>query len=497
MNISGGQIIGQNLSKQGSNTFESHNAQTGESLGLTFTEATEAELNQAVELAQTAFWQYRKTSGETRAKFLETIADEIVALGDDLIKTAMLETALPEARLVGERGRTVGQLKLFAGFIRTDAWQNRITDTAEPDRQPLPKPYITQKQIPLGVVGVFGASNFPLAFSVAGGDTVAALAAGCPVVFKAHPAHPATCELVGMAIKAAVAKCGLADGVFSLLQGTSNAVGGALVQHPLVKAVGFTGSFRGGKALYDLAVRRPEPIPVYAEMGSTNPVFFLEGALRQNAEQLAQNFVGSITMGVGQFCTNPGVFVVNNSNEDFVTQVAEKLGTVGMGSMLTAGIRKAYVAGIEKQRDQTAVESLTAWTSDAPSPHLLKASVQTAIENHILTEEVFGPSSVAVVADGKADLLAFAHSLEGHLTATIFGSVEDLAANEELIEVLTTKVGRLVFNAFPTGVEVCHSMVHGGPFPATTDARSTSVGTQAIYRFTRPIAFQGFPEGMF
>lgn len=496
METTGGQLIGNSISKKGQTHFTAFNPATGTPLAAVFHEATEAEINEAVALADAAFWQYRKKTGAERAAFLEAIADEITALGDELIKTAALETALPEARITGERGRTVGQLRLFAGFIRDDAWLNTIEDPAQPDRQPLPRPRIVQKQVPLGVVAVFGASNFPLAFSVAGGDTVSALAAGCPVVFKAHPAHPATCELVGRAIVEAARRTAMPEGVCSMVHGTGHGVGRALVTHPLVKAVAFTGSYRGGKALYDLAVRRDEPIPVYAEMGSTNPVFFLEGAFKKDTAALADAFVASVTQGAGQFCTNPGVFVVGREEVGFVSQVAGKLAATPAGHLLTEGIKTAYVQGIARQRQTAGTVALTDWDGQSPQPHLLQTTVAAALENPELTEEVFGPSTVAVLAGGPDEMLAFARSLKGHLTATIFGTEEDLAANAELLDILATKVGRLVFNGLPTGVEVCHAMVHGGPFPATTDARTTSVGTQAAYRFTRPVAFQGFPERM-
>ncbi|MCC6283059.1 MAG: aldehyde dehydrogenase (NADP(+)) [Saprospiraceae bacterium] len=494
MELTGGQLIGNTLAKAGSRTFTGFNPATGEALSTIFHEATGAEIDRAVELADQAFQQYRKVRGAEKAAFLETIAEEILGLGAVLIETASLETALPEARITGERGRTVGQLRLFAGMLRDGKWENDTTDPAQPDRQPLPKPALRQVQIPIGPVAVFGASNFPLAVSVAGGDTVSALAAGCPVVFKAHPAHPATCELVGRALLRAAAKTGMPDGVFSMVHGASHEVGMQLVQHPLIKAVGFTGSFRGGKALFDLAVRRPEPIPVYAEMGSTNPVFFLPGALQKNAAALAQAFANSVTQGTGQFCTNPGIFVALNSDKSFVGQVAEHLNSISVGAMLTSGIRDAFLNGIAHLKTQEGISSLT-HTEDV-APTLLITTTAHAIDNPGVTEEVFGPSTIGIMADNKASVLAFAKSLQGHLTATIHGTAEDFAEYRELIDILTLKVGRLVFNGFPTGVEVSPAMVHGGPFPATTDARSTSVGTTAIYRFTRPFCFQDLPGGL-
>lgn len=495
MELTGQQLIGNTYSQLGTQSFTGFNPATGEPLSTVFYEATAAEIDEAVALADQAFLKYRKVKGAEKALFLEAIAEEILALDNDLIKMASLETALPEARITGERGRTVGQLRLFATMLRDGKWENEIIDPAQPDRQPLSKPALRQVQIPIGPVAVFGASNFPLAFSVAGGDTVSALAAGCPVVFKAHPAHPATCELVGRAILKAAEKTGMPNGVFSMVHGISHEVGGQLVQHPLIKAVGFTGSYRGGKALYDLAVRRPEPIPVYAEMGSTNPVFFLPRALQQNGEALAQAFAGSVTLGTGQFCTNPGLFVTLESNEPFVNVVAENLNKISVGAMLTSGIRQAFLNGIGHLKTQEGITTLTPPTEDV-APTLLVTTATQAIDNPSVTEEVFGPSTVGILADEKEAVLAFARSLQGHLTATIHGTEEDLEEYKELIDILTLKVGRLVFNSFPTGVEVSPAMVHGGPFPATTDARSTSVGTTAIYRFTRPICFQDLPASL-
>lgn len=496
MELTGQQLIGNTFSKKGNESFTGFNPATEEQLSPLFYEATTAEIDQAVELANQAFLMYRKVKGTEKAIFLEAIAEEILALDDELIKTASLETALPEARITGERGRTVGQLRLFASLVRDGKWENEIIDEAQPDRQPFPKPALRQVQIPIGPVAVFGASNFPLAFSVAGGDTVSALAAGCPVVFKAHPAHPSTCELVGRSILKAAEKTGMPNGVFSMVHGISHEVGGHLVKHPLIKAVGFTGSYRGGKALYDQAVRRPEPIPVYAEMGSTNPVFFLPRALKQNKETLAQAFANSITLGTGQFCTNPGIFVTSQSDKSFSNLVAEKLDEISVGAMLTSGIKDAYVKGIEHLKTQDGITTLTSNQTDGAVPALLVTTATHAVADPSVTEEVFGPSSVGIIADDKEAMLAFAKSLKGHLTATIHGTDEDFEEYKELIDILTLKVGRLVFNSFPTGVEVSPAMVHGGPFPATTDSRGTSVGTTAIYRFTRPICFQDLPANL-
>jgi NADP-dependent aldehyde dehydrogenase len=496
MMITGNQFIGKSQSGSGKEHFSALNARTGEPLEAIFCEATNAEIKRAVLLGEKAFDIYRQKTDVQRAVFLETIADEILNLGDDLIQSAMAETALPEARLQGERGRTMGQLRLFAQLLRGGEWVNARIDRAQPNRQPLPKSDIRQMLMPLGVVAVFGASNFPLAFSTAGGDTVSALAAGCPVVFKAHPAHPSTCELVATAILKAVKKCKMPNGTFSLIQGASNRVGKTLVQHPSVKAVGFTGSFRGGKALFDIAMKRPEPIPVYAEMGSTNPVFFLPRILKEKEEALMTGLAQSVTLGGGQFCTNPGVFVVQKGadTEGVFTSLTQKLGQLPTPTLLTKGIQNAYIAGITHQRQTEGAAPLTDFTGDAPQPHLLKTTVATALKSPEILEEVFGPSTVGIVADDKAQILAFAKNLKGHLTATIHGTAEDLAEYADLIQILTTKVGRLVFNGFPTGVEVTSAMVHGGPYPATTAPLSTSVGTGAIYRFVRPVCFQDFPE---
>lgn len=492
----GKQLIGKSQSGRGKVQFSAFNPSTSEPLDALFYEATNGEISRAVELAEKAFDQYRQKSDVQRAVFLETIADEILNLGDTLIHTAMSETALPEARLQGERGRTMGQLRLFAQLLRGGDWVNARIDRAQPDRKPLPKVDIRQMQVPLGVVGVFGASNFPLAFSTAGGDTVSALAAGCPVVFKAHPAHPATCELVGQAILKAAKKTKMPNGVFSLIQGASNRVGQKLVQHPSLKAVGFTGSFRGGKALFDLAAKRPEPIPVFAEMGSTNPVFFLPNILKEKTAALAAGLAQSVTLGGGQFCTNPGVFVVQNqeNTEGVFKEISEQLSKLPAATLLTQGIKKAYISGVSHQRETEGAMSLTDFSGNAAQPHLLKTTVETALKNPDILEEVFGPSTVGVVADDKAQILDFAKNLKGHLTATIYGTPEDLAEYADLVQILTTKVGRLVFNGFPTGVEVTSAMVHGGPYPAASAPQSTSVGTAAIYRFTRPVCFQDFPE---
>jgi NADP-dependent aldehyde dehydrogenase len=501
MKLTGKNIIGNNLSQSSQTTFYGENPSTGKKIEPAFYEASPAEINEAIEKASKAFQQYRNKSGKEKADFLDAIAEEILAI-DDLISRACEESGLPEARITGERGRTVGQLKLFSELLREGSWLDARIDNADPNRKPLAKVDIRSMQKALGPVGVFGASNFPLAFSVAGGDTVSALAAGCPVVFKAHPAHPGTSELVGLAIQRAVQRTGMPDGTFSMVNGRSTEVGMALVRHPLIKAIGFTGSFFGGKALFDEANKRPEPIPVYAEMGSTNPVFILPRILKERREKIAQDLAASVTLGVGQFCTNPGLVFAEQSEDEstFRADLSKQVNGISAGVMLTAGIKNNYQKGIEKLKSVEGVDVLASGRNEGEgvrgTPHLLHANAALFLKTHELEEEVFGPSTLAVTADNKQQLLQAAEKLGGHITATILGTEEDLQEYTELINILEQKVGRLLLNGYPTGVEVCHSMVHGGPFPATTDSRTTSVGTLAIHRFTRPVCYQNFPQSL-
>lgn len=498
MNLTGKHLIRGTQRATGNETFPSVHAASGNSLEHTFYEATDDEINDAVMGAVDAFQSFGKSEHATRAKFLRTISQEIELLGDLLLETASQETGLGIDRLRGERARTMNQLNAFASFIEDGKWLRVIIDRADPDRKPLPKPDLRQMQVPLGPVGVFGASNFPLAFSVAGGDTAAALAAGCPVVFKAHPAHPATCELAATAIMRAVEKCELPAGTFSMLHGRSHRVGGTLVMHPQIKAVAFTGSFRGGKALFDQAVRRPEPIPVYAEMGSVNPVLILPSVAKRNRIQVAKQLAGSIVLGSGQFCTNPGLLMLTDGEEtqDFLRELAKELGAVQPATMLTASICNAYIQGILAQREVAGVRPLTQSPEAQPSPHLASVSAADAISHPHVLEEVFGPSSLAVVAKTMEELVSFCQSLPGQLTATILGEEPEISHAKPVIDILQQKVGRIIFNGYPTGVEVSAAMVHGGPYPATTDSRSTSVGLTAIYRFTRPVCFQNFPQAL-
>ena len=479
-------------------TFPAINPATGESFA-TYTESTLEEVNLMIQKAEKAFNSYRLKSAEARATFLERIGEEIVALGDALINLCSQETGLPAQRLVGERGRTVGQLRLFAELIREGSWVNARIDQAQPDRKPLPRSDIRQMLLPLGPVGVFGASNFPFAFSVAGGDTASALAAGCTVVAKAHPAHPGTSEMVGNAIIKAAQATGMPEGVFSFFQGTSVEVGMAMVQHPFIKAIGFTGSYRGGTAIFTAAANRPEPIPVYAEMGSTNPVFVLPGALQERATTIAQGLAASATLGVGQFCTNPGLIlgVKSPATESFIEQTGNHFKEVKAGTMLTPAIKKAYEMGLERLQSIDGVSIVAQGSAPegacSGTAYFLQAPPHTILDHPELCEEVFGPSSLAVMAKDKAELLQIADNLHGHLTATIHATPADLKEYSDLVRILERKVGRILFNGFPTGVEVSPAMFHGGPFPATTDSRSTSVGTGAIYRFARPVCYQDFP----
>lgn len=501
MELHGRNMIGKETPAEGTHTFRAYDPALGKPLDPLFHEATPSDVDGALHLAQKAFYVYRRIEPEQRADLLHRMAEEIVALGDELIERASAETGLPAARLTTERGRTAGQLEMFAGLVREGSWVDARIDRPIPDRKPIPKPDVRRMLIPLGPVVVFGASNFPLAFSVAGGDTASALAAGNPVVVKAHPAHPGTSELVARALLKAIESAGAPSGVFSLLQGASNEVGLALVHHPLTRAVGFTGSLRGGRALFDAAAARPDPIPFFAEMGSINPVFILPGALRENGEALASGLVQSVTLGVGQFCTNPGL-VVGLEGES-LTRFAEKTGQLMAatppGTMLHPGILNAFSEGVSRfekiqgvrvvARSQGAPDR----TSTEAGAVVFTANASTFLRNPELSQEVFGPSTLIVRCPSKAQLEEIARNLEGHLTATLHGTPEDLLEHRELIEILRDKVGRLIFNGFPTGVEVCPSTQHGGPYPATTDARYTSVGTAAILRFARPVCFQNFP----
>ena len=462
-----------------------------------FEEASAADVDRALEAAERASDAYRHVPAAQRAAFLDRIAEEIERAGE-LLHVAQVETALPPERLAGERARTAGQLRLFANLVREGSWVDARIDRALPDRKPLPKPDIRRMLIPLGPVAVFGASNFPLAFSVAGGDTASALAAGCPVVVKAHPAHPATSEIAARALIDAALAVGVPPGVFSLIQSTRNDVAIALVQHRHTTAVGFTGSLRAGRALFDAAARRPDPIPVYAEMGSVNPVVLLPGALAERAEAIAEGLAASVTLGVGQFCTNPGVVigVAGEAFDRFARRLQALIREAQPGAMLYPALLASFEAGVHRLGAVADTTTLRA-TSEAASyarPSLFETTAQTFLRHRELAEELFGPSTVVVRCESSQDLEAVTRCLDGQLTATVHGTQADLTEHAWLVPILERMAGRLIVNGFPTGVEVCPSMHHGGPYPATTDSRSTSVGTAAIHRFARPVAYQNFPQ---
>ena len=481
--------------------FRGYDPALGQDLAPAYYQASEADISRAFEFAQIAVDGYRRKSPEEIAKFLEAIATRIEALGDELISRVCAETGLPDKRFIGERARTVGQLRMFASIVREGSWVEATIDVAQPERKPLPKPDVRRMLIPLGPVVVFGASNFPLAFSVAGGDTASALAAGNPVVVKAHPAHPGTSELVASAIAQAAAETGMPPGVFSLLHGTSPEFALNLIRHPLATAVGFTGSLKAGRAIYDAAAQRPNPIPVYAEMGSVNPVFLLPGALHDRGDEVAAGLHQSVTLGVGQLCTCPGLVVGlrDQAMDKFVGSVNDLFEGAPAATMLHPGILRAYQDGLKRLGEVEGVEMQSSGGAADENRTEAQAAVfvtraETFLEHEELSEEVFGPATLLVSCASKEEIMKVAHGLQGHLTATIHGTTQDLVEYKDLVELLQRKVGRLVFNGFPTGVEVCAAIHHGGPYPATTDVRSTSVGVYAIKRFARPICFQNFPQ---
>ena len=492
--LSGRSLIAGKLAESTGKAFHAFHPVDGRALEPSFYSATADDVDRAVTAATDAFAAFSATSGQERARLLRRIADGIDASAPAIIAQANLETALPFPRLTGETARTSNQLRFFATVIEEGSWVIARIDTADPARTP-PKPDIRSMLRPLGPVAVFGASNFPLAFSVAGGDTASALAAGNPVVVKAHPAHPGTSELVGRIIQSAVQASGLPAGLFSLLYDGGYEVGAALVQHPGIRAVGFTGSLRGGRALMDLAAVRPEPIPVYAEMGSTNPVFILPGALQERGEQIAEGLHGSFTIGGGQMCTKPGVVFAEAANSTAFTERLRTATQAGPSfSLLTGGIASNFKRELARRKSLQTAAGAAVDTGFSAQPILLETTADAFFSDPSLAEEVFGPTTLLVHTSTTEQMLKAAHELQGHLTATVIGTEQDLEQNKELLRILESKVGRLIFNGFPTGVEVCHAMVHGGPYPSTSDGRSTSVGSQAIFRFARPVAYQGLPQ---
>lgn len=473
---------------------------SGEALEPAFCQAGEREVNAAFQAAVDAFEQTRDLAPSRRAELLEAIADQIVAQGDPLITTAQRECALPGSRLTGERGRTTGQLRLFAALLREGSWVDAVLDRSDPQRQPLPKPDVRRMLRPLGPVVVFGASNFPFAFGACGGDTASALAAGCPVIVKGHPGHPATNERFAHAVLAALRALNLPSGLFSLLQGAGTEVGAALVRHPAAEAVGFTGSLAGGRALFDLAANRPRPIPVYAEMGSVNPLVVLPAALAERGDAIAESLAQSVLLGAGQFCTKPGlVFTIADAQgERFASELARHIGAAGAFTLLNGGIQHKFAASVDHLRNvsglHTLVEGVCSGAANC-TPSLFQVEAATWRANPTLHEEAFGPAALLIRCRDSEELLATLGMVEGQLTGTVHaGREEDESLLRAVVALLEARVGRLVFNGYPTGVEVCHAMVHGGPYPATTTPASTSVGTAAIRRFVRPVAYQNLPD---
>lgn len=499
--ISGHNFVGFEKKSSGEKKLYAFSTVTKENLPGEFSVATEQEIQQAIAKAAKAFEIYQQTSSEERAEFLDTIADEIMQLGDELIERAHLESGLPQARITGERGRTVGQLKLFASLLREGSYVEAIIDAALPDRKPLPRSDLRRMMIPIGPVAVFAASNFPLAFSTAGGDTASALAAGCSVVVKAHSSHLGTNELVASAIIKAAQKCNMPDGVFSSLVGEGALLGQQLVKHPKIKAVGFTGSFRGGMALLKASVNeREEPIPVYAEMSSINPVLVLPNKIAKDIDGVTAQLSASITLGVGQFCTNPGLlFVIRDANTDtFIQKLSKALQQVLPATMLNQTICGAYYKERQQLLSTGGVE--TVWSGDEGredykgSAAIAKTTAKNFSTNPSLQNEVFGPASLVVVCEDEKDLNATLQELHGQLTASVIGTPDDLKRFQSAVDLLVARVGRIIYNGVPTGVEVSHSMMHGGPFPSTTFSHFTSVGTEAIKRFVRPVCFQDCPQ---
>jgi len=500
MELIGRSFIGNARGQEGGPLLHAINPLTGEPLSPAYAAATAAETAHAVELAAAAAPQLAQTNGKQRAHFLRHVADGLQEAMPELVARAQLETALPVARLQGETARTCGQLRLFASLIEEGSWVDARIDPALPDRHPLPRPDLRSMMRPLGPVAVFGASNFPLAFSAAGGDTASALAAGCPVVVKAHSAHPGTSEIVARVLAHSIAACNMPEGTYSLLYGAGAQVGTALVRHPKIQAVAFTGSLHGGRALMDAAAARPQPIPCFTEMSGVNPVFLLPGIFEHDPVQLAEGIYNSFTLGSGQFCTKPGLifFTPGAGCERFLARLRELVSSSQPWPLLTPAIAGAYQSCSQLRATQAERSAQAEARDDAPAcsarAQLFHVGVKQYLAEPQLAEEIFGPTTLLVECPNDASMIEAATALHGQLTATILGPAQELAAHQQLIALLEAKAGRILFNGFPTGVEVCHAMVHGGPYPSTSDARFTSVGTRAIYRFVRPVCFQGFPD---
>ncbi|MFA5297457.1 MAG: aldehyde dehydrogenase (NADP(+)) [Lutibacter sp.] len=500
--ITGKNYIGNLLASTGKVTFKTFNPKQNKENDVVFTEASEEEIEMAVELATAAFKEYRSVSGVKKSEFLNQIANEIEALGDELVKTYCMESGLPEERAIGERGRTIFQLRSFANLVKEGSWVEAVIDTANPNRRPIPKSDIRKMSIPIGPVVVFGASNFPLAYSTAGGDTASALAAGCPVIVKSHPMHAGTGELVASAIINAAEKTGMPNGVFSNLNSSGIEVGVKLVKHPQVKAVGFTGSIGGGRALYDLASKRPEPIPVFAEMGSINPVVILPEAAKNKGNEWAKIYADSITLSSGQFCTNPGLILGIKSSDltNFIQKLSDEIVKIEPSCMLHPNIIGAYESKKAKMQEQNGLKTVSNF-SDEISANFGRQTITTVegatfLQNTNLHHEVFGPFSMVVQCKDAQQLEEIITHLEGQLTGTVLSENEEVEKYANVVNALQNRVGRLIFNGVPTGVEVCAAMVHGGPYPASTDSRFTAVGINAIKRWVRPFSFQNWPNGL-
>ena len=500
--ITGKNYIGNSLSAIGSKTYATFNPQLNKENEFNFTEATQNEIDQAVQLAKNAYREFSGISGTRKAGFLNAIADEILALDDLLIKVYCSETGLPEGRAMGERGRTIGQLRSFASLVKEGSWVEATIDTAIPDREPIPKPDLRKMMMPLGPVVVFGASNFPLAYSTAGGDTAAAFAAGCPVVVKSHPMHAGTGELVASAIVKAAGKTNMPNGVFSNLNSSGIEVGIALVKHTGVKAVGFTGSIRGGRALFVLASQREEPIPVFAEMGSVNPVVIMPKAVQKRGGALAKTYAGSITLGTGQFCTNPGLIlgIKGDSLTNFIQTLSDEIVKIEPTCMLHPNIIGAYESNRQKAVSQKGLQVVADYDTDVQTNYARQTVTtvegKTFLENNTLHQEVFGPYSIVVQCEDSDQLEQIIANLEGQLTGTIIAEESELSKYPGVVSALQNRVGRLIYNGVPTGVEVCPSMHHGGPYPSSTDSRFTAVGIHSIKRWVRPISYQDWPDSL-
>jgi alpha-ketoglutaric semialdehyde dehydrogenase len=498
--ISGANYIGSELSKKGDKQFNTFNPKLNLPTEWTFQEANEEEINEAASLAKTAFAVYREFSGKRKATFLRAIAEEIENLGDGLIQVYTQESGLPEGRAIGERGRTMGQLRAFATLLEEGSWVEASIDPAQPDRQPMPKVDLRKMLCPVGPIVVFGSSNFPLAFSTAGGDTASAFASGCPVIVKSHPMHAGTGELVASAIIKAAAKTEMPNGIFSNLNSSGIEVGQHLVTHPAVKGVGFTGSIKGGTALYRLANERPEPIPVFAEMGSVNPIVVFPSALTEKGDEWAKQYAGSIMLGAGQFCTNPGLIlgIKSASLDGFIATLGAEIGTLEPICMLHPNIHSNYEKAKQELSAQASVDTVADYNT-VVAPNMAQQRVLTVnganfLKNIKLHQEVFGPFSIIVRCSDASEMEAILAKLEGQLTGTVLGNENEIKKYKTIVDTLQDKVGRIIFNGVPTGVEVCPSMQHGGPFPAATDSRFTSVGTGAIRRWVRPVSFQNWPN---